>query len=161
MRAGTEGRLGEVDDVLGPGRELAVAIDAALPAWVERCVDERHRAALGPPPAEVVEAARSAGDAARADVSPRVRALLEADVDDQWTTPLALVRQAVPYPTRVLAAAGVPPVARDRFEQERFPDDAYHLTPATFADLGPGVADPAIVWGAAKAWAHRRRHGPS
>jgi hypothetical protein len=69
------------------------------------------------------------------------------------------VREAVPYPTRVLADAGVPPPARDRFEEERFPGDSYNLSPATFSDLGAEVAAPAIAWGAGKAWVHRRRHG--
>ena len=154
-------------DGLGPvvrdpadyGRDLADAIDISLPAWVERCIDARYRAAFGPPPADVVAAARAAGEAARADIGPRAHALLEGDIDDQRTTPLALVRQAVPYATRVLEAAGVPPVPRDRFESERFPDDAYNLTPATFADVGPDVAEPGIAWGAAKAWAHWQRHG--
>jgi hypothetical protein len=150
-----------MEDVLGPGRELAAAIDAAIPGWVERSVDRRYRASMGPPPTDVVGAARAAGEAARADIGPRLRELLEADIDAQRTTPLALVRQAVPYPTRVLAAAGVAPVPRDRFEQDRFPDDVYNLTPGTFADLGPDVASRAIAWGAAKAFAHRRRHGAS
>jgi hypothetical protein len=150
-----------VDEVDGPARQLADAIDAAIPGWVERWVDLRYRASLGVPPSEVTDSAKAAGEAARAEVAPRVRALLEADIDEQWTTPLAVVRAAVAYPTRVLADAGVPPVARDRFEQERFPEDAYNLTPGTFSDLGPEVADPAIAWGAAKAWAHRRRHTAS
>jgi hypothetical protein len=150
-----------VDEVVGPARELADAIDAAIPGWVERCVDQRYRASLGAPPREVTDGAKAAGEAARSAVVPRLRALLDADIDEQWTTPLAVVRDAVPYPTRVLAEAGVPPVARDRFEQERFPDDTYHLTPGTFSDLGPDVAEPAIAWGAAKAWAHRRRHTAS
>jgi len=147
-----------VEEVAGPARELAAAIEAALPRWVERCVDERYRAWTGVPPQQVMDAARVAGEAARSEIAARVRELLEADIDAQWTTPLALVREAVPYPTRVLADAGVPPVWRDRFEQERFPGDAYNLTPATFADLGPEVSEPAIAWGAAKAWSHRRRH---
>ena len=146
---------------MGPARELADAIGTAIPGWVERCVDQRYRASLGAPPREVTDAARAAGEAARAEVAPRVRALLDADIDAQWTTPLTLIRDAVPYPTRVLVEAGVPPVARDRFGQERFPDDAYDLTPATFSDLGPEVAEPAIAWGAAKAWVHRRRHTAS
>jgi len=87
--------------------------------------------------------------------------LLEADIDAQSTTPLSMVRRAVPYATRVLADAGVPAVWRDRFDQDRFPDDVYNLTPATFTDLGADVAGQAIAWGAAKAWAHRRRHAAS
>jgi hypothetical protein len=159
MPAVIEGILAAVDDARSRGRDLAVAIESAIPSWVEHGVDRRYRAWVGEPPGELVEAARAAGAAARADVGPRVRALLDADIDDQRTTPLAVVREAVAYPTRVLADARVPPVVRDRFEEERFPDDVYNLTPATFSDLGPDVAEPAIAWGAAKAWEHRRRHG--
>jgi len=148
-----------VEDIEGPARELASALEVALPEWVERCVEQRYRAAVGEPPASVVDAARAAGEAARADVAPRVRALLEADIDQQWTTPLSLLRSAVRYPTRVLADAAVPPVPRAAFEEERFPDDVYDLTPATFSDIGERVGGTAIVWGAAKAWAHRHRHG--
>ncbi len=151
-----------MDDVRQPAEALAAAIEAALPAWVERCVDVRYRAVMGgAPPAHVRAAASAAGDAARTAIAPQVRALLDADIDAQWTTPLALVRSAVGYPTHVLSAAGVPAVARDRFEEDRFPEDVYNLTPATFADLGPAVGDAGIAWGAAKAWAHKHRHAAS
>jgi hypothetical protein len=40
-----------------------------------------------------------------------------------------------------------------------FPDDDYGLTPATLAALDPTLKDPALIWGVAKALAHRRRHG--
>ena len=59
--------------------------------------------------AEAAVAARQA----QQDVGSAVRALLALDVDAQPTTPLALVRGAVRYPTEVLAAAGVRPVDRD------------------------------------------------
>jgi len=152
--------LGRVDDVAVPARELADAIAEALPRWVERCVDRIHRAWAGPPPPAVAEAARVAGAMARDEVGARVRALLEADIDDQHTTPLALVRAAVGHPTRVLVAAGVPAVERDAVEREMFPDDVYGLSPASFADVDPRLPELAIAWGAAKAWAHRRRHTP-
>ncbi len=89
-----------------------------------------------------------------------MRALLEADIDDQRTTPLALLRTAVRYPTEVLWAAGVPAGARDRFVEEAFPDDIYGLSPASFAEVDPGLADVGISWGAAKAFEHKRRHRP-
>ena len=152
--------LGRVDDIAVPAGELAAAIAGALPGWVERCVDRIHRAWAGPPPPAVAEAARAAGAEALAEVGPRVRALLEADIDDQRTTPLALVRGAVIHPTRVLAAAGVPPVERDGMQRELFPDDVYGLSPASFADVDPRLTEVAVTWGAAKAWAHRRRHAP-
>ena len=150
--------LVEVDDLLVPARDLADAIVAALPGWVERCVDRTYRAWTGAPPADVIAAARAAGAAAAADTGARVRTLLETDIDDQRTTPLALVREAVSYPTEVLAAAGVPPVERDRVDRVMFPDDAYALSPANFAAVDPRLAGLALTWGAAKAWVHRRRH---
>jgi hypothetical protein len=131
---------------------LAAAVERVLPAWVERCVVERGGPALR-------EAARSAGARAREEVGPAVRALLGADVDEQRTTPLTLLRGAVRYPTEVLRAAGVPAVPRDRFAVERFPDDAYDLAPATWADVDPELAEIGIAWGAWKAMAHRARHG--
>ncbi len=140
------------------GAALAEGITEALPRWVERCVDVVHRAWSGPPPPRVVEAAHVAGCEAAADLGPRLHALLGADIDDQHETPLALIREAVRYPTAVLRFAEVPAVARDARDEALFPGDDYGLTPATFADLGPGVADLGLSWGAAKAWTHRRRH---
>jgi len=145
-------------DLATHANTLADGIEAALPGWVERSVDRVHRAWSGPPGPDVADAARRAGAAAAADVGPRVRTLLVADIDEQRTTPLALVREAVRYPTTVLASAGVPAVERDAADEAMFPDDRYGLTPATFADLDPGLADAGLTWGAAKAWAHRRRH---
>ena len=140
---------------------LADAIVAALPGWVERSVVRVLGASGGaaPDPA-VLDAARDAGRRAASEVGGQVRALLEADIDDQRTTPLALLRSAVRYPTAVLEGAGVPPVERDPVQVRLLPDDVYDLSPATFADVDPALAEPGMVWGAAKALAHRRRHGP-
>jgi hypothetical protein len=160
VRRGGPAHTGGMDELAEPAHALADGVIAALPGWVERSVDERYRAALGPPPPELVDAARRAGVEARDEVGARVRALLEADVDEQRTTPLSIVREAVVYPTRVLAAAGVPPRERDPLDRAMFPDDTYGLTPASFADLDPRLTDAAIAWGAAKAWVHRRRHEP-
>jgi hypothetical protein len=63
----------------------------------------------------------------------------------------------VKYPTAVLRQAGVPPVDRDRFRQEAFPDDFYDLSPASWSDIDPSLTEPGINWGAAKAFEHRRR----
>ncbi|MDQ3641982.1 MAG: hypothetical protein M3450_11130 [Actinomycetota bacterium] len=140
---------------------LADAVDAALPRWVERSV-ARVLAAWqgGPPDPAVLEAAREAGLQAAAEIGPAVRALVEADIDTQRTTPLALLRSAVRYPTRVLQEAGVPAVERDPIQVRLLPDDLYDLSPASFADVDPSLAEPGMVWGAAKALAHRRRHSP-
>ena len=138
---------------------LADGLDAHLAHWVVRSVERllvAHRGSVDP---SVMAAARTAGEQAQADVGARVRALLEADIDAQRTNPLSILRDAVRYPTEVLRRAGVPPVERDDFSTARFPDDDYDLTPASFADLDPALAEPGFGWGAAKAWAHKQRHG--
>lgn len=140
---------------------LADAVEVALPGWVERSVARIMGAWLGrAPDAGVVEAARDAGRRAAAEVGADMRALLAADIDDQWTTPLSLLRAAVRYPTAVLHDAGVPPVERDPYQERLLPADLYDLSPASFADVDPARAEPGMVWGAAKALAHRRRHLP-
>lgn len=142
-----------------PGPALAEAIVAALPGWVERCVEGVLVAWCGRADGDVMVEARAAGVRAAAEVGPRLRALLTADIDAQRSTPLALVREAVRYPTAVLRGAGVPPVERDAGAERLFPDDDYDLTPGSLAELDPALAELAITWGAWKAMAHRRRHG--
>lgn len=147
---------GGTDGMHEHARALADAIEAALPGWVERSV--AARAGLADLP-DLGEAAAAAGRRAADEVAPRVRALLEADIDDQRTTPLNLLRDAVRYPTGVLAAAGVPPVERDPVQARLLPDDPYDLSPASFSDVEPALADLGIRWGAAKAFTHKQRHG--
>lgn len=142
------------------GAELAELVVAALPGWVERSV----AAVLVEQGIEVTGAVRAeaaaAGAAARDDVGPRLVALLAADLDAQATGPLALLREAVRYPTEVLVAAGAQPVPRDAFDERAFPDDLYALAPAAFGDLDERLAEPGIRWGAAKAYVHlARRRG--
>jgi hypothetical protein len=141
------------------GASLADALADAIPRWVEASVDRVVRAWTGrEPDADVLAAAADAARLAGAEVTPKLRALLASDIDEQRTTPLALVREAVRYPAAVLRSAGVPGVERDRFAEEAFPDDDYDLTPANLADVDPGLGDLGLAWGAAKAWEHRRRH---
>ena len=147
-RTDDEARLAELAE------ELADGIVAALPGWVARCIAARS---VGVTVDDAVVAA--AGRRAAADVGPRVRCLLAADIDEQRTGPLALVRHAVAYPASVLSAAGVAPVERDADAVRLFPDDAYDLSPASFAELHPDLRGPGLEWGAAKAHVHRRRHG--
>jgi hypothetical protein len=147
-------------EVAGYARALADGIEHALPGWVERSVERIMTAWAGSVPAEVAQQARAAGRQAAEEVGPRVRALLEADIDEQRSTPLAILRgAAVRYPTGVLVAAGVPPVVRDAAAEELFPDDGYDLVPASFADLSPELAETGLYWGAAKAFEYKRRHG--
>jgi hypothetical protein len=140
---------------------LVDAVEAALPGWVERSVarvmtDWQHKVDDG-----VRAAAAEAGRQAVADVGPRLRDLLAADIDDQHTTPLSLVRGAARFPTAVLRDAGVPPVRRDEQQERLFPDDVYDLAPATFADVDPALAEVGLAWGAAKAFEHLQRHKPA
>lgn len=146
----------------GYAEVLAAGVEASLGPWVERVVASRADAWQPGLARDLGEAAAEAGARAAAEVGPRVRALLEADVDEQRTGPLAVLRSAVRYPTDVLLAAGVPAVVRDEFEERAFPDDRYGLAPATFGDLAPELHEPGLVWGAAKAHvvlARRRAEG--
>jgi hypothetical protein len=145
------------------GASLCAQLVAAMPGWVEREV-ERILDAWRAAGADVDLAARrlearQAGGRAAADVAVRLAELLSADVDAQNSTPLGVVRAAVVYPTGVLLRAGVPAVVRDAFDEERFPDDAYGLTPASLGAVDPALVDLARAWGAAKAMAHKARHG--
>jgi hypothetical protein len=147
------------DQVLAElGEELTARVSAAVPAWVVRCVEERL-APDAPERDRVLTRAEVAGRRAGQEVAAQLHALLGADVDGQRSTPLAVVRAAVPYPTEVLRQAQVPPVPRDPFVSARFPDDPYGLTPASLAAMDPHLGETAIAWGAAKAMAHRKRHG--
>jgi hypothetical protein len=139
--------------------ELADAVDAAVPGWVEGCV-RRVLTAQGIAVTPEVEAeARAAGAAAREAGIPVLRTLLATDIDDQVGTPLAILRGLVRYPTEVLRATGATPVARDEFSTRSFPHDAYDLTPASFADVAPELHEPGLAWGAAKAYVHLARRG--
>lgn len=133
------------------GTALADAVTAAIPAWVRRSV---VRIAGSP----LDEAAAIAGREAAAAVGPELRALLAADVDEQRRNPLSVVRDAVRFPTAVLAAAGVPPPQRSRFDAEHFPEDPYGLVPMTWRDVDESLHEPGILWGALKARVHADRH---
>lgn len=130
---------------------LADAVESALPGWVERSVTRLAEAHQGSLSGQVRAAAAEAGQRAAAEVGAEVRRLLATDVDEQRANPLAVLRSAVRYPAEVLAAAGVPPVARSRFDEEAFPADVYGLTPATWGDIDAALHERGIVWGAAKA----------
>ena len=133
------------------GAALVGAVEAALPAWVDRML-------RGLVSDHVIAAtARATVD----DVVPRLRGLLARDVDDQRENPLAILRDAVRHPTEALRAAGVPappPGAQDRFAAEHFPGDDYGLTPMTWRDVDESLHEPGIIWGALKARASMARH---
>jgi hypothetical protein len=152
----TEGDAGlTLDDY---ARALADGIEAALPTWVVSCVEKVMTAWAGEVPPAVAEVAEAVAQRARAEVGSAVRSLLSTDIDDQQSTPLALLRGAVVYPTELLRALDVPPVKRDPFAVAAFPGDDYDLSPGSFADIDPALAELGISWGAAKAFEHKRRH---
>lgn len=132
---------------------LADGIEAHLGDWVKRTVAETA-AQAGRDPADFEVAANQAASVAVVDVAKAVRVLLETDVDRQPTTPLALLRRAVSYPTQVLVANDVALPERPEFDVRSFPDDLYGLTPATFGDIAPELHELGLEWGAAKAYVH-------
>ena len=130
------------------GRELADAVEAALPAWVERQI---ARYSTEPPDEATLEQVSAV-------VMPDLRALLALDVDAQREGPLAIVRRAAGPLNALLAKRGVPPPERDDQQAALFPDDVYDVVPAKFSDLSDAAGDAGIAWGAAKAWEHKKRH---
>lgn len=137
---------------------FANGIETHLSAWTERNVRRIATAAGIPDDASLSSLAADAGRRCREEVGPRIRELLAMDIDDQRTTPLVMLRQAVGYATDVLASLGVPQVRRDQFEQRSFPDDVYGLSPATMSDLDESLGELALMWGAGNAHLHKRRH---
>jgi hypothetical protein len=143
------------------GAALADAIEDVLPGWVERTVASVLVTAGVEADESVRADAVEAGERARGEVGAAVRALLALDIDEQRSTPLSLLREAVRFPTDVLRRAGVAPVGeRDDVRVRLFPDDVYDLSPAAFADVDSRLTEPGLVWGAAKAYEHLRRHKP-
>ncbi len=133
----------------GYAATLHDAISAAIQPWVVGLIFARA-------PELVIDAPATA-EAVAASALPRLEALLEADIDDQRTTPLQVLRTSIGPITELLTSAGVAPPARDAPAQRIDPDDVYDLGPASFADLGEAVGDAGLTWGAAKAHVHLAR----
>ena len=147
-------------------REAAEALVTGVGPAVERwCVREVDRIVAawgglaGDRRAEVLREAAGAGRAAGGRVAGELAALLAADPDDQRATPLEVVRTAVREPTGLLAAAGLPYVVRDPFEERSWPEDRYGLSPRTLRDVDEDLAAVHFAWGVAKAQVIRARRG--
>lgn len=145
------------------GAAIVEGVGRCLPGWVERQVTGvldawgRTDAAAR---ARACDEGRAAGVAAATRVAAELAALLEAEPARQRSTPLEIVRSAYREPTAVLEAAGVPPVARDEFDERAWPDDRYGLVPRTLGDLGdPDLGPLHLAWGLAKAAAIREERG--
>jgi hypothetical protein len=149
----------KADRVLQAHAEALVeASEREVPRWVQRSVVRVASAYRGSADEDVRAAAAAAGRRAAAEVGRELRALFARDIDDQPTTPLTILRAAVRYPTDVLRRLEIPPVERDEQQARLFPGDDYDLAPANFADVSPELAEPGLLWGAAKAHVHLQRH---
>ena len=145
------------------GEFIVAGVERCVPDWVvthvRRILDAWGRADASTRD-RADEDARVAGRQAADRLTRELRALLALDATDQRSTPLEVVRTAVREPTRVLEAAGVPPVVRDDFDERAFPDDRYGLVPRTLGDLGDASLAPLhLEWGMAKAAVLRARSG--
>lgn len=143
------------------GAAIVAGVGRQVPGWaraqVDRLLDTWGRA---PADARVRAEAQSAqaGAAAARRIVAELRALFAVDPAQQQATPLEVVRTAYREPTAVLAAAGVPPIVRDEFDERAWPDDDYGLVPRTLGDLGdPELAPLHLAWGMAKATVIRAR----
>jgi hypothetical protein len=128
---------------------LQAAVASAIHPWVGALIEARAP--------QLRARATAVADEVAADALPRLRSLLESDLDDQRTTPLQVLRGSTGPVTALLAAADVPRPHRDAQAQRIDPDDVYDLGPASFADLGEAVGDAGLTWGAAKAHVHLAR----
>lgn len=135
----------------GHAMNLVEAVEGVVGEWIRWSIADR-----APTLAMSAEADAAATAGAR-ELVTELRSLLSQDIADQTEAPLQVLRRGVRYATDVLAAASVPPVARDDFAARAFPDDVYDLAPAAFADVHPSLHEPGLIWGAAKAHVHLRR----
>ena len=145
------------------GVQLAQELEEAIPRCVASSVRDIYQAWGGAWDEQIAENARLAGAQCVNDLIPAITELLQADVDKQNTNPMSILRMAARYPTEVLSRIGIPPVQRDEYAEEAFPQDVYDLTPTAFLDFGQRCHELGITWGATKAHAHfaRRREGQS
>lgn len=87
----------------------------------------------------------------RAWLDEELTALLGQPFAQQARGPLEVYQEAMRFPTEVLAAAGVEPVARDEVTANALPGDRYGLAPAASHELGEEAWQAHLAWGAAKA----------
>jgi hypothetical protein len=143
------------------GTAIAAGVDRLAGDWVVRTVTDVVDAWGGLDGARRTETrarARAAGASGAARVGAGLRALFATDPAAQRTTPLEIVRTLRYDVTEVLAAAGVPPVERDPFDERSFPDDVYAIVPRSLADLGDDDLAPMLMaWGLGKARVLRAR----
>ena len=140
---------------------LVAGVQAFGARWVEnavrRIVDAYGRLDSAAR-AETLDAAAIAGEQAAARVAGELRSLFALAPADQHATPLEIMRSLRQEATEVLAAAGIPPVARDEFEDRSFPDDVYGIVLRSPTELGDDELGGALLaWGLGKAQILRDR----
>ena len=139
---------------------LIDGVSSTLPGWAAGAAEMLLAAWGGLDPGrqrEVVDEAREAGERAARRVAGELAGLLALDPAEQRATPLEIIRTAVAETTAVLAAAGMPDVVRDPFDERSWPDDRFGLVPRTLRDLDPDLAAVHFAWGVAKAAVLRAR----
>jgi hypothetical protein len=134
---------------------IVEGVAALAGPWVERTVAamlEAWGGLDGEAYAATMAAARDAGGEAAQRVTEELQRFFAQNVATQRTTPLVIVRSLRHEATTVLQTAGVPEIARDRFEIRAFPDDIYGIVPRDLTALGDeelGIA--LLAWGMGKA----------
>ncbi len=144
-------------DIAALAREFHAAVVGSTPSWVRRGVVAVAGAQQLPLPENFEDLIEDAGARAARYVEAHLGELLEADIDRQQTTPLAVIRDAVRFPVEVLHQLGATQVHRLDMERWAFPNDPFGLTPASLADLDETVHHAGLVWGATKAGLHLQR----
>jgi hypothetical protein len=145
-------------------QRIVAGVDAHAAEWVVQQVtrildawgrlDEQARV-------DTLVRAHEAGEAARARVVGELEVLFAQSPGDQRSTPLEIVRQLRREPTGVLAAAGVPAVVRDAYDERAFPDDLYGIVPMAINELGDDELGGALLaWGIGKSRALRDTTNP-
>lgn len=147
------------DQLAAISEELVVALGAALPGWLDRTL----RAMLDTAGVHLDMGSETELRALCAELANRIHddvaAVVRADPDAGRGTPLDVIRRSLGPANDFLAERGVRAPERDAFDRRWAPDDSYGLAPANFSVIDPAVHEPAIAWGAARAYVHldRRR----
>jgi hypothetical protein len=139
---------------------------AAEPRAAARGAREQPAATRRVLPARLDEAV----DQAARHVVDGLRTLADTDVDRQSSTPLELLRHACDGLAAALLDAGAVPASGPRpmlgerrdgpGSASRRSGDPFGLAPMRWDAIDEDLHQRAVVWGAAKAAVHRRRHRP-
>jgi hypothetical protein len=139
---------------------MVAGVERAIPGWAREAVAELLEAwgRLDPDAVrDILRQAEESGAVAARRVASELADLLALDPAEQRATPLQIIRSAVAEPTAVLAAAGVPEVVRDSFEERFYPEDRYGLVPRTLREIDVDLAAAHFAWGLGKAEVFRAR----